>query len=422
MALLRTQIVRKVQNQAGSAIANANATIYSLPDNSLATVYTNETGTATYTQPLQSGLDGSFAGWLELGDYSITIASSSGTSTSRYYANHPQQSYLETYSDDVPLTVKAGTALTSNMAEWKNASGSTVMSVSTAGSITSPTVTAIQGSVTNTQGSVNSTQGSVANIAGTAGTAYNLTSTYGSVSSHVSATTSVHGITNTANLVYTDNATLGSVGSIAGSVTAINSSLGSVAGTVSMGGLVFANEAARDAAITSPTEGMRAYLTSPTVPAATGETTLLPTGVQTIYNGSVWVCTTPISTYSATSALRPFSGDTTTYAVPTGGTNLSVTLVTGTTALITITANADPAGNGSGAIACAVSGASSIAASNNFASFVWYTGYDWTATSTTLVMYGLTAGTNTFTMQYRADQNGNTFRTLKRWLTVQGIA
>lgn len=219
MALLRTQIVRKVQNQAGSAIANANATIYSLPDNSLATVYTNETGTATYTQPLQSGLDGSFAGWLELGDYSITIASSSGTSTSRYYANHPQQSYLETYGNDVPLTIKAGTALTSNMAEWKDSSGTTVMSVSTSGSITSPTVTAIQGSVTNTQGSVNSTQGSV--------------------SSHVSATASVHGITNTANLVYTDNATLGSVagidaslGSALGTISTNTSAIGSVAGTV----------------------------------------------------------------------------------------------------------------------------------------------------------------------------------------------
>lgn len=79
--------------------------------------------------------------------------------------------------------------------------------------------------LTSTYGSVVSTQGSVANIAGTAGTAYNLTSTYGSVSSHVSATTSVHGITDTANLVYTDNATLGSVATI-------NASLGSVAGTV----------------------------------------------------------------------------------------------------------------------------------------------------------------------------------------------
>lgn len=196
MALLRTQIVRKVQNQAGSAIANANATIYSLPDNSLATVYTNETGTATYTQPLQSGLDGSFAGWLELGDYSITISSSAGTSTSRYYANHPQQSYLETYNNDVPLTVKAGTALTSNMAEWKDASGSTVMSVSTAGSITSPTVTAIQGSVTNTQGSVVAVNSSLGSALGTIGT-------------------------NSA-----------AIGSVSGTVTINTAAIGSVAGTV----------------------------------------------------------------------------------------------------------------------------------------------------------------------------------------------
>lgn len=203
MALLRTQIVRKVQNQAGSAIANANATIYSLPDNSLATVYTNETGTATYTQPLQSGLDGSFAGWLELGDYSITISSSAGTSTSRYYANHPQQSYLETYGDDVPLTVKAGTALTSNMAEWKDSSGTTVMSISTAGSITSPTVTAIQGSVNNTQGSVNSTQGSVVAVNSSLGSAL------GTIGTNTAA-----------------------IGSVAGTVTNNTSAIGSIAGTV----------------------------------------------------------------------------------------------------------------------------------------------------------------------------------------------
>lgn len=218
MALLRTQIVRKVQNQTGSAIANANATIYSLPDNSLATVYTNETGTATYTQPLQSGLDGSFAGWLELGDYSITIASSAGTSTSRYYANHPQQSYLETYGDDVPLTVKAGTALTSNMAEWKDSSGTTVMSVSTAGSITSPTITAIQGSVNNTQGSVVAVNSSLGSALGTIGTN---TAAIGSVSGTVGTA-----VTNISNI----NSSLGSA---LGTISTNTAAIGSVAGTVS---------------------------------------------------------------------------------------------------------------------------------------------------------------------------------------------
>jgi hypothetical protein len=383
MALLRTQIVRKVQNQAGSAIANANATIYSLPDNSLATVYTNETGTATYTQPLQSGLDGSFAGWLELGDYSITIASSAGTSTSRYYANHPQQSYLETYGDDVPLTVKAGTALTSNMAEWKDASGTTVMSVSTAGSITSPTVTAIQNSVT----AVDSSLGSALGTIGTN------TAAIGSVS--------------------------GTVGTAVTNISNLNSSLGSVAGTVSMGGLVFTNEAARDAAITSPTEGMRVYLTAPTIPAATGGTTVLPTGITTIYNGSVWVCVTPVSAYT------PDLGETmsTSYsATLTGapGTNPSVTLVTGTSAVLDLSCAVLSTVEGVGAfMSVAVSGAGTVAANDVWS--VYSANTSAMVSGRRAVITGLTAGTNTFTLQYRQASSA-TGRYINRIITVQGLA
>ena len=59
--------------------------------------------------------------------------------------------------------------------------------------------------------------------------------------------------------------------------------------------IIFLNEATRDAAIPSPVEGQQCYLTAPTVPAATGSITAVPTGVQVIYNGSVWVCTTPIA-------------------------------------------------------------------------------------------------------------------------------
>jgi microcystin-dependent protein len=70
-----------------------------------------------------------------------------------------------------------------------------------AGTVTtvSNSVTAIAGSVTNAQGSVTATQGSVV--------------------THAAATTSVHGITDTSNLVYTNNATLGSVSLIAGTVS-----------------------------------------------------------------------------------------------------------------------------------------------------------------------------------------------------------
>ena len=110
MTLLRTQIIRKVQNTAGDAINGATATIVSLPSSATATVYSTETGTATISQPLISGLDGGFSGWLEEGHYSVTIASSSGTSTSRYYANHPYQSNLFTDAASVPLTVSGTTA------------------------------------------------------------------------------------------------------------------------------------------------------------------------------------------------------------------------------------------------------------------------------------------------------------------------
>jgi hypothetical protein len=111
----------------------------------------------------------------------------------------------------------------------------------------------IETGILGVESSVSSLAGTVGILAGTAGTAVNITSTQGSVaaanaslgsvsgtvSSHLSATTSVHGITNTANLVYTDNVTLGSVstisaslGSVAGTVTTNTAAIGSVSGTV----------------------------------------------------------------------------------------------------------------------------------------------------------------------------------------------
>lgn len=276
--------------------------------------------------------------------------------------------------------------------------------------------------LTSTYGSVVFTQGSVANIAGTAGTAYNLTSTYGSVSSHVSATTSVHGITDTANLVYTNNATLGSVGSIAGSVTAINSSLGSVAGTVSMGGLVFTNEAARDAAITSPTEGMRVYLTAPTIPAATGDVTAVPTGITTIYNGSAWVCVTPVSAYTVASGQTTSFSSWTPTLTGTPGANPSITLSTGTTALISTSCLMSTSlGNNPVAMSVAVSGTTTLTPSD-----AWriYTANANTQTyGATFVITGLTAGSNTFTLNYRViGATGAQLTVQDRRITVQGLA
>ncbi len=166
---------------------------------------------------------------------------------------------------------------------------------------------------------------------------------------------------------------------------------------------VFTTEAARDAAITSPTEGMHAYLTASTVAAATGLTTAVPTGVQTIYNGAAWVCVTPVigfqtnvGTSTSTSYTATLSGSP--------GTNPSVTLSTGTTALITIGADmySNTIGSGIG-VSCAVSGATTLAASDNntFYFVADNTGGFARKGSAETVITGLTAGTNTFTLNYK---------------------
>lgn len=183
------------------------------------------------------------------------------------------------------------------------------------------------------------------------------------------------------------------------------------------GGPIYTNEAARDAAITSPFEGQRAYLTAPTVPAATGDTTALPTGVTTIYNGSVWVCVTPVGS-------RTDATGTTTSATYTAtlsgspGTNPSVSLVTGTSALVMF-ATGMFASAGSGAMSVAVSGATTLAANTNYG--VQTSSANSSDYARTFILTGLTAGTNTFTLQYNA-AGGGTQSFLRRNLTVQGVA
>jgi len=188
--------------------------------------------------------------------------------------------------------------------------------------------------------------------------------------------------------------------------------------------MVFTNEAARDAAITSPSEGMIAYLTAPTTPQATGTTTMLPTGAKTIYNGSVWVCvsevgattgatgTTTSSTYTATLSGSP-------------GTNPSVTLVTGTSALVMLSCDLSNATSGNiVAMSVAVSGAGTVAASSVYACYL-VTAVSGAAyinrCSYVGVVSGLSAGTNTFTAQYSS--SGGVVGTFgSRTVTVKGIA
>jgi len=194
---------------------------------------------------------------------------------------------------------------------------------------------------------------------------------------------------------------------------------------IQIGGLaqgVFTTEAARDAAITSPTEGMIAYLTAPTVPAATGTSTFLPSGIRTVYNGSVWVCVTPVGASTPAQGATSSTSYTATLS-GTPGTNPSVTIVTGTTAMVSMRGfTTAGAGNLYTIISIAVSGASTVAASDDWAGYTYASGTNEGNTNgVTVIIPGLTAGTNTFTMQYKLNSAvSSTFS--QRSIIVQGIA
>ena len=189
------------------------------------------------------------------------------------------------------------------------------------------------------------------------------------------------------------------------------------------GQATFTNEAARDAAIPATgitlQEGMRAYLTAPTVPAATGTTTAVPSGVTTVYNGSEWVCVSPVAAFTSTAGTRA----TNSYGALTGGgTNPSVTLVTGTTAIVTLRCGYMTLSTNIGdsaLLGVAVSGAGTVTSSDSYALRI-ANNTTIIGASAVMVLSGLTAGTNTFTLEYKAQSGTGTF--VDRQIIVQGIA
>jgi hypothetical protein len=103
---------------------------------------------------------------------------------------------------------------------------------------------------------------------------------------------------------------------------------------------------------------------------------------------------------------------------------VSVTLVTGTKALVSITSNGYATVAGvEVATGVAVSGASTIAASTAQCIVYWYAlaSSQSTMSSNTTVFSGLTPGTNTFTLNFRTYASG-----VGQWqyksLAVKGIA
>ena len=159
---------------------------------------------------------------------------------------------------------------------------------------------------------------------------------------------------------------------------------------------------------------MSVYLTAPTVPATSGgSTSILPTGIQTIYNGTVWVCVTPISVQQ-TGSSSSITSTTFTNALFSGNP-LTVTLVTGAAAMVHINARIAAAGN-----YYFVGVKSATVAATDQQSFTLGAVTQTSSGTSSYVMYNLTAGTNTFTVQMRS--NAGAFGIDQVNLTVQGIA
>lgn len=163
--------------------------------------------------------------------------------------------------------------------------------------------------------------------------------------------------------------------------------------------MTFANAAARDAAITSPSEGMHAFLKD--------------TNLLTLHNGNAWVTITPVS---ATVVTEQTTTSTSYTALATAGP--AVTVNTDTKALVTVSALYYQTTGGLGSVSFAVSGATTVAASDNYRLISSSTTFG-IVSSFTYEITGLTAGANTFTMQYKT--SANTLNCGQRRLTVVGV-
>ena len=190
-----------------------------------------------------------------------------------------------------------------------------------------------------------------------------------------------------------------------------------VGNDVQIGGMVqgvFTNEAARNTAITSPTEGMIVYLTAPTEPSGTGMTI---TGIRQIYDGAAWTTVSPICGLVQTSETY----STTAYGdLATAGPTVSIR--TGTSAIVTLSATIETvAATRGGTMSFTVSGATTIAAADTNSIFVYATTADaFAAISRSFLLTGRTAGVNTFTSKYK--EQGGAVNIMRRSITVCGAA
>jgi len=183
------------------------------------------------------------------------------------------------------------------------------------------------------------------------------------------------------------------------------------------GVLVFSTETARNAAVTSPQKGMAALITTPATPAATGGATYVPGSILTVYNGAAWVCLSEVGAYTISQGTTTSTTFTASLS-GTPGTNPSVTISTGTTALVTVSGTILESIASNGYIGFAVSGASTVAASTSFSALS--TSATNMGVTFSAIVTGLTAGTNTFTLQYSINPS-QTMTVAERRIIVRGL-
>jgi hypothetical protein len=171
---------------------------------------------------------------------------------------------------------------------------------------------------------------------------------------------------------------------------------------------VFANATARDAAITSPQEGQACYLKD--------------TDAVMTYSGSAWVAVGGATSFTSNTNYVG-TAETTSSTTFTGLTTAqSFSLVTGTKALVIIGCMSE----NNSAAACtiyagfAISGATTRAATEDTALSIRsnQSTVFGVAASQVIFATGLTAGTNTFTMQFKMGAGGNPGRWFNRSITV----
>ena len=187
-----------------------------------------------------------------------------------------------------------------------------------------------------------------------------------------------------------------------------------------MGTPTFTNEAARAAAIPSPTEGQVAYLTASTEATATGNVTAIPTGIRTFYNGSGWVTLTEVGAHSSVSATTT----SVTYVTTLTGdaTAISVTLRTGTGATVGFSTRFTSSVVANVNASVSISGATTLAAaSSKVTSTHSVNGAGYTGNNSGVFVFPagvLTSGINTFTLNYSCSVGTTTY--LNRALYVRG--